>query len=284
MTVAGDETEPYPDLRSQAEHPTVPLPADLSSATAAPARRRRWPWVVGALVVVLAGAIVGGEFLARGIVDRTIREQVISALKLPADQQLEVETGGIMLAQLAAGRLDQVHLSSESITFGPLTGAVSVDAQGVPLRGGPLTGASGTLRISESEFTALLATADLPVTEIAIEEPNITAKGSFSVFGTKIPLALTLRPGADGGDITVLPVSLSIGELVLDAAQANERFGDLASGLTAEQRICIADQIPAGIHLTGLAIDGDDVIVDVEADPAITVDPALLENGTCPAR
>lgn len=148
-------TEPYPRGLGL-EHPTVPPPRPpLPSAPVAvppPRRGARWPWAVGVVVVVLAAFVVGGEFVARAVVAQQIRSQVITALKLPTNQQLDVNVGGIVLPQLITGRLDEVRLSSKSVTIGPITSAVQVDATGVPIRGGALGSAKGTFRITADQL------------------------------------------------------------------------------------------------------------------------------------
>jgi hypothetical protein len=59
-------------------------------------------------------------------------------------------------------------------------------------------------------------------------------------------------------------------------------IGGAAESITQPQRVCIADRLPAGITLTGLRIEGTRAVADISADGRITVDQALLENGTCP--
>lgn len=282
---AGD-TEPYPRLQGQ-DYPTVPLEREMlqtPDATPAPRARKRWPWVLGIAVVVLGGLIVGGEFLARGIVKDTIRAEVLKALSLPADQQLEVEARGIMLPQLIGGSLEDVRLSSDSMAFGPFTAAVDVEAKGIPLRGGAMTSATGSVRLDESQFTGLLEMADLPmIDEIDVDAPNVTAQGGFSVFGIKIPLSLTLVPGAVDGDLTIEPVSATVGGATFDMQQLRDQFGSIADGLVKTHHICIADQLPAGIHITDLDVQGNDIVAYLSADGDIAKDPTLLEKGTCPA-
>lgn len=283
------DTERYPELSGQ-DHPTVPLPpvAEQSSdATPAPSTRtrRRWPWVLGVAIVLLAGAVVGAEFLARGLVTDTIRAEVLKAMSLPDDQQLEVDARGIMLPQLIGGSLDDVRLSSNSVSFAGLTGAVDIEVKGVPLRGGPLQSATGSVRLDESQFTTLVAKADLPMVEkIDVDAPNVTALGSFSLFGAQIPLSLTLVPGVIDGDLTVEPVSATVAGAEFDMRQLRDQFGSIADGLTETRRICIADQLPAGIRITDLDVQGDDIVAYLSADGEIASDPALRANGTCPAR
>lgn len=243
--------------------------------------RARWPWVLLIVVVVLAALAVAGELLARSIVPGVVRDIVIEQLELPADQQLEVQADGILLPQLLGGRLDQLHLSTHSVTIGGITGAADVTATGVPLRGGELTAAEGTVRIDDSQFSALVAASDLPIDEITFAEPDVTASARFTVFGLPVPVALTVTPGADAGELLLTPVKVQVAGITLNAAQVAEQFGDAASELAQPQRICIADQLPAGLTMTGLAIDGATAVIDIDVDGAIVTDEALQQNGVC---
>ncbi|MFD6699650.1 MULTISPECIES: DUF2993 domain-containing protein [unclassified Microbacterium] len=308
-------TEPYPrDLGS--ERPTVPLPpTGGSQATAAvggaapgasvdaglpprpplpsapvavppPRRRARWPWVLGIVVVVLAALVVGGEFVARAVVAQQIRSQVITALKLPADQRMDVNVGGIVLPQLVAGRLDDVRISSKSVAIGPITSAVQVDATGVPIRGGALGAAKGTFRITADQLEKAITAAagSTPIESVTLDGEDVKATGSVKLFGATVPLALALTPGAAGGELTFTPTSATIGALTVDPDTiASTPFGAALKPLFATQKLCIADRLPAGVHLSGLRVDAGALVATFSADSAITTDPKLLENGTCPA-
>lgn len=279
-----NHTLPYPD--ASAEHPTLVIPgSDADRGTdAAPAkrRRRRWPWVLLILVVLLAALVVAAEFIARSVLPGVVRSIVIEQLDLPADQQLDVEAQGILLPQLIGGRLDELHLSTDAVTLEGITGAADVIATGVPLQGGELGGASGTIRIDQAEFTTLLAGTDLPVDSVEFDAPNATLAGSFTVFGAAVPITLTLTPGAAEGDLELTPVGLSIGGLDVDVDGVGSMLGSVGDSLTQTQRVCIADQLPAGLTLTGLVIAGSEAVIDIDVDGAIATDPALLEKGVCP--
>lgn len=274
-------TLPYPEPSS--EHPTLVLPGgDEQAAPAPPAKRRaRWPWALLIVVVVLAALVVAAELVARAVLPGVVRGIVIEQLDLPQDQQLQVDAAGILLPQLIGGRLDELNLSTDSVTFGGITGAADVTATGVPLRGGDLTEAHGTVRIDQQQFTSLITASDLPIDEITFAEPDITASGSFDVFGMPIPVALTVTPGADAGDVLLTPVKLEVAGLSLNAAEIAERFGGAAAQITEPRRICIADQLPAGLTVTGLQIDGSEAVIDVDVDGAIATDETLQQNGTC---
>lgn len=243
--------------------------------------RARWPWVLLVVVVVLGVLVVAAEFLARSILPGVVRGIVIEQLDLPADQQLEVEAGGILLPQLLGGRLDQLHLSSQSVTIGGISGAADVTATGVPLRGGDLTEVNGTVRIGEDQFTALVAASDLPIDDVAFAEPDVTASGNIPILGMTIPVALTVTPDTDAGDLLLTPVELKVAGVALNAAEIADRFGDAAVQLTQPQRICIADQLPAGVAVTGLSIDGSAAVIEFDVDGAIVTDETLQADGVC---
>lgn len=245
-------------------------------------RRARWPWVLLVVLVVLAALVIAAEFLARSILPGVVRGIVIEQLDLPAEQQLDVETDGILLSQLIGGQLNELHLSSESVTIGGITGGADVTATGVPLRGGDLGEVQGTVRIDQDQFTALIAASDLPIDKVTFAEPDVTASGSISVLGMAIPVALTVTPGADAGDLLLTPVELQVAGLALNATEIADRFGDAAAQFAQPQRVCIADQLPAGVTVTGLSIDGSSAVIDFDVAGAIVTDEAMQSDGVCP--
>lgn len=271
-------TRPYPEPSS--EHPTLVIPGGGDSPS--PKRRRRWPWVLLIVVLVLAVLVVAAELVARAILPGVVRGIVIEQLDLPQDQQLDVDASGVLLPQLIGGRLDELHLSTDAVTFGGITGAADVTATGIPLRGGDLADAHGTVRIDQDQFATLVTASDLPIDEVAFAEPDVTASGSFEVFGVPIPVSLTVTPDADDGELLLTPVALEVGGLALNAADIAERFGDAAAQITSAQRICIADQLPAGLTMTGLKIDGSLAVIDIDVDGRIATDETLQRNGVCP--
>lgn len=275
-----NRTLPYPE--PSGEHPTLVIPDSADGREPAKvARRRRWPWVVLIVVVVLALLVVAAELVARAVLPGAVRSIVIEQLDLPADQQLDVETEGLLLPQLVAGRLDTLHLSTEAVTLEGITGAADVTATSVPLRGGDLGGADGTIRIDQDQFTALLSDTELPVDTVEFAAPNATLGGSFPVLGTAVPVSVTLKPGAVEGDLELTPVAASVGGVDLDLDRVGSSLGSLGEGITEPRRVCIANQLPAGLTLTGLEIVGSEAVIDIDVDGAIVTDESLQEKGTC---
>lgn len=277
-------TEPYPrDLGMRYPTPAGPLPALPPSEEVVVRRRPRWPWITAVVVVLVAVLAVGGELLARGLVASSVRDRVIAALDLPTDQRIDVETTGVVLLQLIGGRLDSLHLSSDRVALGPLVGAATVDLKGVPLGGGAMDEARGVVRLTAAQFTDLAKTTGLPIREVMLSPPDLTAAGEVTLLGAKVPLSVTITPGAEDGQLTLTPVAARIGGVTLDADAIRSRFGSMAEGLVGTQRVCIAGRIPAGLRLTSAEVTADAVVIGIDADGAIGVDPALREKGTCPA-
>ena len=278
-----NHTRPYPDAAT--EHPTLVIPGSASDqgADAPQQKRHRWPWVLLVVVVVLALLVVAAELIARAVLPGVVRSIVVEKLDLPADQQLDVETQGLLLPQLIGGTLDTLHLSTDSVTLDGITGAADVTATGVPLRGGDLDGASGTVRVDQEQFTTLLAGTDLPVDSVEFAAPNATVSGSISVLGAAVPLSLTLTPGTIDGDLELTPVGISIGGLDVDLDRVGSTLGALGEGLTQPQRVCIADQLPSGLTITGVEIVDDAAVIDVDVNGAIVTDKALQSKGVCPS-
>lgn len=278
-----NHTLPYPE--AGAEHPTLVIPGSASEQAtgAAPRKRRRWPWVLLIVVVVIALLVVVAELVARAVLPGIVRSVVVEQLDLPADQQIDVETAGLLLPQLIGGSLDTLHLSTDSVTLEGITGAADVTATGVPLRGGELGGAAGTIRINQTEFTSLLTGTDLPIESVQFEAPNATVSGSIQLLGAAVPLSLTLTPGAVEGDLELTPVAASVGGLDIDLDRVGSVLGSLGQGLTQPQRVCIADQLPAGLTLTGLEIVDGAAVIDIDVNGAIVTDAALQEKGVCPS-
>ena len=253
------------------------------TVTSPPRKRVRWPWVLLIIVVLLAALVVAAELVARSVVPNTVRSLVIGELDLPADQQLDVEAKGVLLPQLLAGSLDELRISSDEVTIEGVTGAAEVTATGVPLRGGALGSAQGTVVIDQSQFAALLEGSELPITEVSLAEPDVTVRGGIPVLGREVPLALTLTPGAEDGDLLLTPVSVTVAGNQVDVQRLAALFGSAGEALAGPHRVCIADQLPAGITITGLRVDGTSVVADVSVDGRIAVDESLLDPGTCPS-
>lgn len=267
--------------------PTVPFPEEWQQADAAPRRRRRvWPWLVAVAVVLalIVAAFFAGEWVARDLVTKTVRQQIVSRLDLPADHPVDIEIGDpSLLLSLLGGNVGEVRLASDDVTLGGVTGDVEVDLRDLAIRP-PFTIGTGTARVAldTPQLQALLATVEgFPAQTVGIAEPNITASTELSLFGAAIPLALALTPSAADGDLVLTPAALQLGGADITADGLRQRFGGLADTVLQGWRVCIADELPAGIPLRAIAVDGDVLVADFDISPDLLTDSAQLAKGSC---
>lgn len=266
--------------------PTQPLPPYRHAERASkPKRRRRaWPWIVALVVGCLAiAAWFAGEWIARDVVTTTIREQVITELSLPADQQVDVVVEGAVLPQLIRGSLDDITISSDDVELEAFAGDVTVHAQDIAIRGDAGAGAaSATVVLSEEQLRTLLSTVEnFPIESLGLADPDLTIATELSLFGITLPVGVALTPTAVDGDIVLTPASLQLAGTDIAAADLKSRFGALADTVLRDWTICMAQYIPAGVMLTGIAVTGDQVVADLVVDPAIVTDTSLQEMGVC---
>nr|WP_208382531.1 DUF2993 domain-containing protein [Microbacterium ulmi] len=247
-------------------------------------RRRAWPWII-AVVVVVALAIVAwllGDWIARGLVEKTIRDQVVTRLALPADQEVDVGIEGAVIPQLIAGRFDEITVASDDVAFGPIAGDVTVTARGIGFSG-TADAASATVSLDEAQLRALMATVEgFPADTLGLDEPDVTMSTELSLFGASFPVGVSLTPSAsETGDLVLTPASLQLAGADITADELKRQFGILSNAVLRDWGVCIRQYIPAGIALTGARVEGDRLVADLAIDGRIAADAALRENGSC---
>ncbi|HYJ50434.1 MAG TPA: DUF2993 domain-containing protein [Microbacterium sp.] len=265
--------------------PTTPLPPWTYAETPPKRRRRAWPWIL-ALVIVLGLAVAAwfaGEMIARDIVTKTIREQVITQLSLPADQEIDVVVEGTVLPQLIVGTLEDVTVSSDDVKLGALVGDVTVHAQDIAIRGeGTAGAASATVVLDPQQLRTLLSTIeDFPADSVDLAEPNVTMATELSLFGVELPVGVALTPTAVDGDIVLTPASLQVAGNEVTADALRDQFGGFADTVLRDWTICIAEYVPAGVELSNIAVTGEQVVADLAIDGAIVSDASLQKLGVC---
>jgi len=255
----------------------------MTDATAPRRRTGRWIAVLVVVVVLLAVAAVAAESIARSVVTSTVRSLVVKNVGLPDDQNVDVSVAGLVLPQLIGGRLDEVAVSSNDVTLGPITGDVRVDLRGVPITGDAAAdGGVASVRLDEDQLKALLAEVpDLPASTITVAAPDVKLDTSLSLFGIAIPVGVGVTPGAAAGDLTLTPSSFQVGGNAIDADTLRGQFGGIADSLLTERSLCIADRLPKGLTLTSATVQGQDLVATFDVAGGILNDPALQSDGTC---
>lgn len=267
---AGDyqATEPLPDW----EHASAP-------------KRRWWPWLVafGIVIVLAVVAWFAAEAIARDLVSRTIESEVSERLSLPADHEVDVVVPGMMIPQLIGGSLDEVTVSSEDVPVGTFEGDVTVTATDVPIReGADMGGATATVALDATQLQGLLSTIEgFPAESVGLDEPDVTMSSELQLFGVAFPVGVSLTPSVAEGDIVLTPTSFELAGAQIDAAQLSQQFGALADVVVRDWSVCLAQYIPAGVTVTDVRVEGDQLVADADVDGGIVTDAALQENGTC---
>jgi hypothetical protein len=250
----------------------------------APRRRRVWPWVLLGVVVLLALAAVAADALVRGIAEKAIAQELGSALEVPADTDVEVRIGGgSVLLQALGGSLDRVDVAVDDLTLGTLTGDLRLVAEGVPFdAASPTRELRVRYAIPESALAALTPEiAGVTIDDVALDGQEVVASGGATVFGAALELGLGLTPSAVDGELAFEPTSIRIGgdRLTAEQLRANPIFGGLADTLLQPRRVCVADQLPAALTVTGLEVAGSELVATLEASDAAL--GRLADNGTC---
>lgn len=272
-------------------HPTQPLPDPraqwvLSQPDAAPRRRRRLlPWLV-AVVIVVALAVAAwfaGDAIARGLVVGTVRQQMISALSLPEDQQIDVELEGPVIPQLIRGSLTSIRIASDDVPLGQFAGDVVVTARDLPVRGeGPISDGRATVTVDQAQLQRLMsAVDDFPVESLGIAAPDITASVELTFFGAQIPVGLSLTPAAEEGRLVLTPTSIQIADADITADELRRQFGIVSNAVLRDWPVCIAEHLPAGLTLTDVTVEGSELRAEFDIADTILTDPAMQADGTC---
>ncbi|WP_176491642.1 LmeA family phospholipid-binding protein [Curtobacterium sp. 'Ferrero'] len=249
--------------------------------TAAPAvrpKRRRWPIVLVAVVVVLAALVVVAEFVLRGVVDRIIAQQVEQALPEGATGQVEAHADGIVIPQLLSGTLDQVEISSRKITIDGIPLAADVTAHDVPVDGkGDVRDVDGTVTLASSSVKDLAKYSPL-FDRLKLVDGGVELSGTTAVLGYDISYAAKgdVTAQSDGKGITITPQSVRV---------TNSSLGlkiDSIPGVTdVPVQVCTAKFLPQALAVRDLRITAEQATVRVTADSLPLSEAGLQTLGTC---
>ena len=171
-----------------------------------PTKRRRWPWILLIVLVVLAGLLVAGFFIAekyvREYAENYARDQIVAVLALPEDTPVAVTLGeGSIILQALSGAIGEVNVEAKDVTFGELTGDARITATKVPLDGTkPVETLDITVSIDEDNVRTLAGSlSGLELNSIELQDGVIAIGSEFNIFNLLvIPVAVDLAPAANG--------------------------------------------------------------------------------------
>lgn len=250
----------------------------MSAATAAPRKRRRWPVVLVLVLVLLAALVVVAEFVLRGVVDRTIAEQVEQSLPDGATGDVQAHAEGIVIPQLVRGQLDEVEISSGRLTIDGIPLAADVTARDVPVDGkGDVRDVDGHVTLAASSVKDLSKYSPL-FDRLSLADGGVDLSGSSSVLGYEITYAAkgAVVAQSDGKGITITPKTVRI---------TNSSLGlklDSIPGVTGVPvRVCTAQFLPEQLRVRSLDITSSEASVRVTADALPLNEEGLQTVGSC---
>jgi hypothetical protein len=255
----------------------------------APARKKRrvWPFVV--IVVVLVVLIVGffiADAAAKTSAQNQIKQEVVAALGLAPTTDVSVSIGGgSVLLQALSGKLSTVDVTVPKLAFGELVGAASLHATQVPLdQSAPLKKLAITYRVSEKNVGVLASNlSGLKLDTITLDQPEIVANASFSVFGFGIPVGLGLTPSATKGQLAFTPTSILVSGQKFTSKQllATPGLGSLAKQLLKQQTFCVAQYLPKALTVTSAQVAGRELVLKISGDGAALGGSGFTTKGSC---
>lgn len=285
ISPVGDRVRETAVLATTSPETAVPETSGVSP------RKRRRGWLVALIVLgilLMLGfiAFIIGDNLANQYARDYVRTQVIEVLGLPDDAQVDVDLGGgSIILQALAGSIESVDVAVPDATFGDLTGAVELHAEGVPLaQTSPVDVLRVRFSVAEDDVAAIAGSlSGLSLNTIKLQEPEIVVSSEFSVFGIPFPLGMSLQPSAADGQLVFTPTSISVGDNTFAAEDllANPLFASFAGALLQQQSVCVAAQLPQALVLTEVEVAGDLLVLDFTGDGAALGGPELSTLGTC---
>ncbi|MFT4235340.1 MAG: DUF2993 domain-containing protein [Microbacterium sp.] len=210
------------------------------------------------VIVLLVVAAVAGEFIARRIVTNHIHDLVVNALALDDEHPIDISLGGIVLLQLASGKLDDVQASSDDVAWNTISGDVSADLHGLPTRGDDVSTLGGTAEIDLDAADLQTLVAQTPVVGVSLDDATVTLADGMvtvtsqaTVLGMSLPVTVGLAPSVSDGSVVLTPQSVSIAGAEVSSSDLDQLPID-TSFLTQPLTVCAADHIPAGVAVTSV--------------------------------
>jgi hypothetical protein len=265
-------------------------PADPAVVEVAPAtkKRRRWPWILGGILLVLAIlltiAFFVGDAYAKDYAREYIKARIVAVLGITDPSQVKVDIGdGSVLLQALAGKLNTVDVDAGTVTFGVLTGVATVHAEDVPLDANAATRKlTVEFAVAEKDVSALAGNlSGLKLESVSLEEPEIVASTTFSFFGFQIPVGMGIEPSAKDGQIVFTPTSIRLGDDTYTAEELKQSFGGFADQLLAQRSFCVNENLPVALTIVDVDVKKKDLLVQIDGDGVALGGADLSTPGTC---
>ena len=253
--------------------------------------RRLIPVIV--TLAIIGGIVVGGTIAVDGFLrdsaSSLIGGLVGTALKVEEGGKVDVDLGGgLFLAQAASGSIDDVHVDVSKARVGPLSGALSIAATGVPTSPSvPADSLAISLRLNEESAVAFAtalqgATATPETTPVTLGEGTMTV-GSTVIFGrTATAMAVTYLPSVVEGALVLTPQTITVGTTPMTVEEfAASRYAAVGKTLMDARTVCVASSLPAKLTLETLSIAPKSVTITATGKNVPIAGGGLTTLGVC---
>lgn len=251
-----------------------------------PARRgagRRW--VTAIVVLVVVALVIGGAFLAesiaRGFSEDAVKAAVEANMPSNVEGTVDVDIAGDwVILQLLSGRMDEITISSDDITFdGIPVDLLTVTASGVPIDlKSPVSSVKATAALNQAGVNELL-TMPGNDPELILGDGDVSYADSATVLGFDVGYLITATMTPDGTDVLLSPQSA---ELTSSAGNVDaSRVLDLLVG-DKPLRLCAAEKLPVGVTISRILILEGLGTLSLDATDFTLSGSSLRTMGECP--
>lgn len=264
--------------------------AQLSSAAEVdrePARRpagRRWLTaltVTLVAVLVLAGAVFLAESVARGFTEDAVAAAVEANLPAGVEGTVDADVAGTwVIPQLLSGRMEEVTITSENVTFDGLpVDRLEVRASGVPIDlKSAVDSIEATATLNQDAVNELL-TMPGNDPELVLGDGAVTYADSTTVFGFDVGYNVTATLDPEGTDVL----------LTQEGAELTSSAGDVDAGRILDRvigdkplRLCAAEKLPLGVTISRILVTEGRGTLSLAANDFELSGTSLRSRGECP--
>jgi hypothetical protein len=241
--------------------------------------------VVIVFLLLVAGFVIA-DAAAKAYAQDQIKQKIVAALGVDPATEVKVEIGGgPVLLQALSGKLSTIDVAIPRLAFGELVGSARLHATQVPLdENAPLKTLGISYRVSEKDVGVLASElSGLKLDTITLDQPEIVANATFTVFGAGVPVGLGLTPSASNGRLDFTPTSIRVSGQTFTSQQliATPGLGGLAKSLLTQQSFCVAHYLPKALTLTSAQVADHQLVLTISGDHAALGGPAFSTKGSC---
>lgn len=229
------------------------------------------------LVIAILGALA--EFGLRAFMPSVIEGGVRVPLRVAQESRVDVSMEGSAALNALRWRIADVSIEAENVPLDTdVTATAEMQVASVPLFPliGKLRDGTATLTIAPEHLEPAMRMMTAGAVEWAeMRDGQLFAGGTLDTPQAMLPFQGVFDLAVESGDVVVTP-----SELTIEGAGV---FGDALLGELAEPRtVCIADRLPRGITLTGIAISPEgEMALETVLSEGLISNPQDRFRGSC---